>query len=240
MENKNYYGACTNEMPMSVITDLAVCLSIPMLLNTDAGVAIAAKMKGTKQEIEDATGICVDRKHILRRLKASFVPAKPKQLATHYLHLPKAPSSDTKELSNTDISLNDTLVHNETVRAKRRGEHITESGKLALASGEPAKKKARRTYVDSLSVSEEDSPSSQTLSTLDSDSLSGSEPAKKKALRTSVESSSPTQSNPVEDPSSERRRVFMHGGHNNGKTAKPWDKEAKRHRVSTLYFESCC
>lgn len=212
-ENNHYKGACTNEMPMLVTDNLSVCLSIPMALNTNAVVAIASALKGTQEEKEDSTGICVDRKHIVRHIKATFIPAKKNQLAKHVFKLPKAPSSDTKELSNTDTSLNDTLLHNEIVRAERRGikpNINAEDGNEALSNAtEEELRDVLSSSVDSLSVSEDDSPSSQTLSTLDSDSLSGSEPAKKKTRRTSVESSSPTQSNPVEGPSSESRHVYM-------------------------------
>lgn len=138
-----------------------------MLLNTDAGVAIAAGMKGTQQEKEDFTGISVDREHIVRHLKASFEPAKKKQLARYKYTVPKAPSSDTEELSNIKISLNDILTHNKLVRARRRGINpiiITEDGNEELSN------------------------------------------AMEEELR-SVFSSS--------------RHVYMHGGYNNGKTAKP-------------------
>lgn len=190
-----------------------------MLLNTNSTKAGIQNFKGTQEEKEDATGICVDRKHIIRELTASFVPTKKSknQLATYYLNVPKAPSSDIEELSNNEISLNDTLARNKLVRAKRRGINpfiITDDGNEALSNA-----------LEEVLGSE----LSQALSTLDSDSLSGSEPDKKKTRRTSVESST------VEDLSSKPRRVFMHGGRNNGKTPKPWDKEAERHRsVSNL------
>ena len=210
-------------MPMSVSRYLAMCLSIPLLSNMNAGVAIASKLKGTQQEKEDFTGISVDGKTIVRMLKATFEPAKKDQLARYAYGVPKAPSSDMGELSNTEISLNDTLTRNELARARRRGIKPiinTEDGNEALSNA------MEEEFCNILSSSVDSFTS--TLSTLDSDSLSGSEPAKKKA---------------TEDPSSKPRRVYMHGGHNDGKTAKPWDKEAKRQRkssVSNLYFESYC
>ena len=129
---------------------------------------------------------------------------------------------------------------NELARAKRRGESITESGS-GREETVPGILSPSSVDSDSLSggcgatpANHSDRAASQTLSTVDVDvdSLSCCQPAKKKARRTVDRKSS-----------SESRRVYMHGGHNDGKTAKPWDKEAKRQRkssVSNLYFESYC
>ena len=120
-ENNHYEGACTNVMPMLVHPNLLGCLSLPILLNFDAGVSKAAALKGTKEEKEAYNGVSPDGKTIIREIKTTFDDSN---LPTYKFSVPKA---QTKLPDEIPSSLEGVMEYNDTARDQRRASTVVGS-----------------------------------------------------------------------------------------------------------------